>query len=160
MSGTSRAYCLRLLNPDSILMVLAHPAIHIVHPKGIHQHGLPMCAVSRILSLPIFSFSCSQVDWQKGDAFNPNTFAHLFPQVDGVVHTLGILLEDNEYKQAVRDANIPQLLSSLFRSVTRDTGNPLRKGLSAEGKSMTYESMNTKAGPNSRVLTCLSYYLP
>jgi nucleoside-diphosphate-sugar epimerase len=87
----------------------------------------------------------ANVDWQTGDAFNPDTFAHLFPQVDGVVHTLGILLEDGEYKQAVRDANIPQLLSSLFWSVTGDTGNPLRRGSSAGSDRTTYESMNKKA---------------
>jgi len=84
----------------------------------------------------------ANVDWQKGDAFQPDTFAHLFPQVDGVVHTLGILLEDGEYKQAVRDANIPQLMSSLFRVATGDTGNPVRKE-SAAG--VSYESMNRKA---------------
>jgi hypothetical protein len=94
----------------------------------------------------------SQVDWQKGDALKPDTFSHLFPQVDGVVHTLGILLEDTEYKQAVRDGNIPPLLSSLFRSVTGFTGNPLRKGSSTAGNRMTYESMNKISGSYQRLL--------
>lgn len=115
-----------------------------------------VCAFSAIF----FSLMSSQVDWQKGDAFNPNTFAHLFPRVDGVVHTLGILLEDGEYKQAVRDANIPQLLSSLFRTVTGDTGNPLRKGSAPGGDRMTYESMNKKAGSDLRVLCSLLLHLP
>jgi hypothetical protein len=92
----------------------------------------------------------SQVDWQKGDAFNPDSFAHLFPQVDGIVHTLGTLLEDGEYKRAVRDADIPRLLSSLFRSVTGETGNPLRK--SATGHS--YESMNKTAGADGVFCAC------
>jgi uncharacterized protein YbjT (DUF2867 family) len=115
-----------------------------------------MCALFSVAFSAFFSITPSpQVDWQKGDAFNPESFAHLFPRVDGVVHTLGILLEDGEYKQAVRDANIPQLLSSLFRSVIGDTGNPLKKGHSAGGDRVTYESMNKQAGSDSRVLSWL-----
>ena len=141
-----------------IFALLAHLVIHIVLPKGTSQRGLPMCALLSAAPSALFS-SSSQVDWQKGDAFNPDTFAHLFPKVDGVVHTLGILLEDGEYKQAVRNANFPQLLSSLFRSVTGDTGNPLRKGSAAGGDRMTYETMNKTAGSSLRVLCWLYFHL-
>lgn len=72
------------------------------------------------------------------------------------MHTLGILLEDSEYKQAVRDANIPQLMSTLFRSLTGDNGNPLRDGSPTGGNKMTYELMNKKAGSYLYVL-CLLY---
>ncbi|KAG5645245.1 hypothetical protein DXG03_006662 [Asterophora parasitica] len=69
----------------------------------------------------------SKVDWQKGDALQPETFAHLFPRVGGVVHTLGTLIEDGNYKQAVKQGDVLGLVSSFWQSVTGDYGNPLEK---------------------------------
>lgn len=85
-----------------------------------------------------------QVNWQKGDALSPQTFAHLFPEVGGVVHTLGTLLEDGAYKQAVRTGDLPGLLKSLA-GVGKDS-NPLRRDASAlEGRG-TYEALNRDSG--------------
>jgi len=69
----------------------------------------------------------SKVDWQKGDALQPETFAHLFPEVGGVVHTLGTLIEDGKYKQAVKQGDLLGLVTSFCESVTGDCGNPLEK---------------------------------
>ncbi|RXW20897.1 hypothetical protein EST38_g4962 [Candolleomyces aberdarensis] len=82
----------------------------------------------------------AKVNWQKGDALNPLSFAHLLPEVGGVVHTLGTLLEDGAYKQAIRNGDLPGLLKSLI-GIGKDS-NPLRSGVVAEGPRVTYESLN------------------
>ncbi|KAG6900848.1 hypothetical protein C0993_009966 [Termitomyces sp. T159_Od127] len=69
----------------------------------------------------------SKIDWQKGDALQPETFAHLFSEVDGVVHTLGTLIENSNYKQALKRGDILGLLGSLRDSVVGDHGNPLER---------------------------------
>ncbi|TFK76379.1 mitochondrial protein [Pluteus cervinus] len=91
----------------------------------------------------------SKVDWQQGDAFNPSSFAHLFPQVSGVVHTLGTLLEGSgEYKKAVREGNILGLLGSFTQVVRRikggPGGNPLEKPADGGWKG-SYEALNRDA---------------
>ncbi|KAF7294884.1 adenylate kinase [Mycena indigotica] len=73
----------------------------------------------------------TQVDWQKGDALRPETFASHLDGASGVVHTLGMLLQDAEYKRAIRDGDVPALLNALIGG-----RNPL------EQPSLTYESMN------------------
>ena len=85
------------------------------------------------------------MDWQRGDALHPETFAHLFPEVDGVVHTLGTLIEDGKYKQALKEGNLPGLVGSFFHAVVGDHGNPLEKGAEGSRKG-SYEIMNRDAG--------------
>ncbi|KAG5650765.1 hypothetical protein H0H81_011104 [Sphagnurus paluster] len=68
-----------------------------------------------------------QVDWQRGDALQPESFARLFAEVDGVVHTLGTLIENANYKQAIKQGNIFGLVSSICQSMTGDRENPLEK---------------------------------
>ncbi|KAF5358380.1 hypothetical protein D9756_001520 [Leucocoprinus leucothites] len=88
------------------------------------------------------------VDWQKGDALYPQSFAHIFPEVSGVVHTLGTLLEDADgaYKRAIRSGDVPGLLGSFLRNVVAGGGggNPLEKHqqLGGQMKRGTYEVMN------------------
>jgi hypothetical protein len=62
--------------------------------------------------------------------------------VDGVVHTLGTLLENNSYKQAVREGNIPTLMCGIFQTFVGDSGNPLKKKTTSSG----YEVMNRDSG--------------
>ncbi|KAF9454540.1 NAD(P)-binding protein [Macrolepiota fuliginosa MF-IS2] len=88
------------------------------------------------------------VDWQKGDALHPESFAHLLPEVSGVVHTLGTLFEDADgaYKRALRSGDVPGLLGSFFKNVVTggNGGNPLEKHqqLGAVNGRGTYEIMN------------------
>ncbi|RDB21122.1 MIOREX complex component 2 [Hypsizygus marmoreus] len=86
----------------------------------------------------------SKVDWQKGDALQPKSFAHLFPQVGGVVHTLGTLIEDSQYKQALKQGNIFGLVNSFCQSLSGDRGNPLEKTADDSQKG-SYEVMNRDA---------------
>lgn len=87
-------------------------------------------------------FHSLQVDWQQGDALQPESFEHLFSKVDGVVHTLGTLLENNSYKHAVREGNIPTLIRGLFQNFTGESGNPLQKKATSPG----YDAMNRDSG--------------
>jgi len=84
------------------------------------------------------------VNWHKGDALHPETFARLFPEVGGVVHTLGIIIEDSTYKQALKEGNVPRLMGSFFRAMTGNHGNPLENA--AEGaRTVSYELINRDA---------------
>jgi hypothetical protein len=94
------------------------------------------------------------VDWQKGDALNPQTFAHLFPQVGGVVHTLGTLIEDDKYKQSLKDGKLLGLVGSFFQAVTGDHGNPLEKNPD-RGRKGSYESINRDAGSLPHIVVYL-----
>ncbi|KAG6814385.1 hypothetical protein H0H92_010971 [Tricholoma furcatifolium] len=83
----------------------------------------------------------SKVDWQKGDALHPETFAHLFPQVDGVVHTLGTLIEDSTYKKYLKRGDILGLVGILPKGILGDNGNPLEKSTDISRRG-SYDVMN------------------
>lgn len=65
----------------------------------------------------------SDVDWQKGDALDPNSYAHHLSDATAVVHTLGTLFEGAKYKQALKEGSIPGLVSSLTSAF--GSSNPL-----------------------------------
>lgn len=88
---------------------------------------------------------CCQVDWQKGDALQPETFAHLFPEVDGVVHTLGTLIENSDYKQAIKQGDILGLLGSVRDSIIGNHGNPLERP-TVETLRGSYDALNRDSG--------------
>ena len=54
-----------------------------------------------------------QVDWQKGDALDPDSYAHHLSDATAVVHTLGTLIEGAKYKEALKEGNLSNLISSL-----------------------------------------------
>ena len=66
-----------------------------------------------------------QVDWQAADALRPSTYAHLLPGTHGVVHTLGTLLEDPQYKSSVRRSDVSSLASNLLGAALPGSRNPL-----------------------------------
>jgi len=63
----------------------------------------------------------------------------VLPGVDGVVHTLGTLLEDGQYKKAMAEGNLGALIGS-FVGGFADSGNPLEKG--GENRGGSYEVLN------------------
>lgn len=79
--------------------------------------------------------------WRKGDAFQPETFADLLPEVDGVVHTLGTLIEDSRYKNAMKDGDFFALVRSFCHSVGGEGTNPLGR-LDANVRRNSYDAMN------------------
>lgn len=78
----------------------------------------------------------ARVDWQRGDALRPESFAAHLDGAAAVVHTLGILLEDAGYKRALRDGDAPALL----RAFLGGGRNPL-----ATPAAPTYDAMNRDA---------------
>jgi NAD(P)-dependent dehydrogenase (short-subunit alcohol dehydrogenase family) len=77
-----------------------------------------------------------QVQWAKGDVFKPHTYEHLLKDAHTVVHSIGILLENSNYKSVVRGDTgdgVLGVVSSLFSSSTRsnsnvkDNANPMAK---------------------------------
>ncbi|KAK0459800.1 uncharacterized protein EV420DRAFT_1537796 [Desarmillaria tabescens] len=76
-----------------------------------------------------------KVTWLQGTAHDPSTFADALKDTNGVVHTLGTLLDDDKYKKAVKEGNIAGLVGSLIGSQ-----NPLEKKTSSG-----YESLNRDA---------------
>ncbi|KAJ7046842.1 hypothetical protein C8F04DRAFT_937673 [Mycena alexandri] len=81
------------------------------------------------------------VDWQAGDALRPETYAAHLDGAHGVVHTLGVLLEDAGYKRAVREGDVLGVL----RAVVSAGGgrNPLEARAKETGSG--YEAMNRDA---------------
>ena len=89
----------------------------------------------------------SQVDWQKGDALDPNSYAHHLPDATAVVHTLGTLIEGAKYKEALKEGNMPDLISSLTSAL--GSSNPLGAGDSK----MSYATLNR----DSALRACKTY---
>lgn len=86
----------------------------------------------------------SKVNWQAANALRPETYADLLPGATAVVHTLGTLLEDTSYKTALKESNVPALLSTFVsRLASLDPGsvNPLKDPHKEGG----YEQMNRDA---------------
>jgi hypothetical protein len=96
------------------------------------------CAAYHKLTHPVF-----QVDWQAADALRPDSYAHLLPGVNGVVHTLGTLLEDGKYKEKIKDGDLLGLVGSFVGGLVESRGNPLESGQERTG---SYEVMNRNAG--------------
>ncbi|KAI0683694.1 mitochondrial protein [Cytidiella melzeri] len=69
----------------------------------------------------------SKVTWQKADALDPSTYAHLLPETTAVVHTLGTLLEDASYKAALKEGDMFKLFGTLASNfLGTGESNPLR----------------------------------
>lgn len=80
------------------------------------------------------------MQWLTADALRPETYSHLLPGVSGVVHTLGTLLPDTRYKDALRRQDLAGAAASIIQSLTTAGGNPL------EGHQNAYETLNRDAG--------------
>jgi len=76
------------------------------------------------------------VEWLTADALRPETYSHLLPGVSAVVHTIGTLLADTRYKDALRNQDLASAAGSIIRSLTTAGGNPL------EGNQNAYETLN------------------
>ncbi|KAH9951469.1 mitochondrial protein [Amylocystis lapponica] len=87
----------------------------------------------------------SKVDWQAADALQPESYAHLLSGKAAVVHTLGTLLEDTQYKAALKDGNVPALLATFASGLLGGhSRNPLEQN-DARGKTGSYEILNRDA---------------
>lgn len=80
-----------------------------------------------------------EVQWEAADVFDPSTYNRYLQDATGVVHSLGILLEDESYKVKVKN---PLNKSFDFKSLIPPFGsNPLDK----KNPNFTYERMNKES---------------
>lgn len=86
-----------------------------------------------------------RVNWHKASAFEPASYKEFIGNATAVVHTLGILLEDKGYKQAVRDGNVLEVLQALGKGATGsgEASNPLK---TSKDRSSSYDAMNRDSG--------------
>ena len=87
-----------------------------------------------------------QVEWHQGNALEPKSYAHLLPGVSAVVHTIGTLFEKSGYKSALKDGNVPRVVSDVAAGVAGAGrgANPLeREEKKREG---SYELLNRDTG--------------
>ncbi|EIW85140.1 NAD(P)-binding protein [Coniophora puteana RWD-64-598 SS2] len=80
----------------------------------------------------------SKVNWRKADALLPETYRDLLSGVSAVVHTLGTLLEDPKYKDALARNDLLSLLGNFVSTATGHRYDPLEGSRWKEG----YETIN------------------
>ncbi|CAI5760345.1 unnamed protein product [Candida verbasci] len=78
----------------------------------------------------------SKVNWEKADIFNPKTYGHKLKDFNSVVHSIGLLFENLNYKSSINtNFNILNDLQNLTNSFSGS--NPMEKA----GYKLTYESL-------------------
>jgi uncharacterized protein YbjT (DUF2867 family) len=106
-------------------------------PRG-HTPTWTEKVVSRGPSFPSSQWAdLAKVEWLRADALQPETYSHLLPGVSAVVHTLGTLLADTKYKDALRRQDLAGAVESFFTSAVR---NPLEEPPNG------YERLNRDSG--------------
>lgn len=80
------------------------------------------------------------MEWLRADALRPETYSHVLPDASAVVHTLGTLLADTKYKDALRKQDLAGAATSFLQSLMGAGRNPLEE--SADG----YERLNRDSG--------------
>jgi hypothetical protein len=84
------------------------------------------------------------VQWATGDSLEPDTYKDVLKGVTNVVHTVGILME-NDYKRLTESKSLCEAASGLSRMILgmKDYGNPLDPNLKDRP---TFEKMNRDTG--------------
>lgn len=84
------------------------------------------------------------MQWATGDSLEPDTYKDVLKGVTNVVHTVGILME-NDYKRLAESKSLCEAASGLSRMILgmKDYGNPLDPNLKDRP---TYEKMNRDTG--------------
>lgn len=86
----------------------------------------------------------SEVRWKSADIFNPDSYAKQLEDATDVVHSLGILLENENYKRNIKGTSILD-----FLSIPIKTANPLLypkdSKIGEPNPDFTYDRMNTQS---------------
>ncbi|KAF9193625.1 hypothetical protein BGZ51_002572 [Haplosporangium sp. Z 767] len=108
-----------------------------------------------------------KVNWVQGDSLNPDSYKEAMEGTEAVVHTVGLLLEDN-YKEILHSQNFDQLTKSIKTAI--EGQNPLDTE-KAPKSGQTYERVNrdtaltvaneaAKAGVNTFAFVSAAYAPP
>lgn len=85
-----------------------------------------------------------KVEWRKGNVFRPETYKEELKDCRGVVHSIGILLENDSYKKVVGSSDgVLNAVGGLFK-----TANPMQKNPDVTGSVVidkTYARYNTES---------------
>ncbi|KAF9900684.1 hypothetical protein EC991_007024 [Linnemannia zychae] len=79
-----------------------------------------------------------KVNWAQGDSLNPSTYKEAISGTNAVVHTVGLLLED-DYKEVLHSQNFDELAKSVQSAIRGQ--NPLDTS-KAPKSGLTYEKVN------------------
>ncbi|KAF9544520.1 hypothetical protein EC957_011916 [Mortierella hygrophila] len=79
-----------------------------------------------------------KVNWAQGDSLNPSTYKEVIAGTDSVVHTVGLLLED-DYKEVLHSQNFDELSKSVQTAIRGQNPLDARKTPKA---GLTYEKVN------------------
>lgn len=122
--------CLPILSGSRICKVAV---AHNYRVTSLSRSGAPDWKALWSLSSP--PEWASNVEWHKADVFEPSTYSDKLEGASAVVHTMGILIEQ-DYKGVLTGKEpIIAGLRKAFDSREKDRGNQL-----------TYESMNRDSG--------------
>ncbi|KAI0463163.1 hypothetical protein LJB42_003182 [Komagataella kurtzmanii] len=77
-----------------------------------------------------------KVQWKKADVFKPESYKDILKDANAVVHSIGILLENAEYKKAINSNN--DLLGEIMSFF--QTSNPMTKNVSNSYDAVNRES--------------------
>jgi len=94
----------------------------------------------------------SSVHWKTANALKPETYTDLVRDKSAVVHTIGTLLPNTQYKDALRRGDIPSLLGALYQSMRGS--NPLSE------ESNLYDVLNRDTGEREGKLKLSAMLMP
>lgn len=93
-----------------------------------------------------------QVQWVAGDSTEPDSYKEILDGVTDVVHTVGILME-NDYKKIVQANSVTDAIDGVgtvfgqFLGM-KDNGNPFKQDPTSK---VTYEMMNRDTGKSLKL---------
>lgn len=97
-----------------------------------------------------------QVQWASGNSLEPESYTEVLSGVTDVVHSVGILLE-NDYKGIAQAKSLCEVAGKLPGLLLNDKGNPLDPKLEHKVRP-TYEMMNRDTGNSSIQYSLISLY--
>lgn len=111
------------------------------------ENGFQVTSLSRSGKPPLNTstndkYWIKEVSWEKCDIFNPETYEKHLVDANNVVHTIGILLEDENYKSKVRGTG--GIFGGIFnpRKLIGSGSNPLKP---KNNPYFSYEMMNKQS---------------
>jgi hypothetical protein len=106
-------------------------------------HFLCFCVQLRHLTICM----CQKVQWVAGDSTDPDSYRDMLDGVTDVVHTVGILME-NDYKKLAQANSLGEAVNGIGSIIRqglgmKDKGNPFKQDSKPK---ITFEMMNRDTG--------------
>ena len=108
--------------------------------KGFQVVSLSKSGKAPSLGSPSDNHWMNEVQWERCDIFDPKTYYHQLQDRPDVVHSMGILMENENYKKNIRKP-IGKIASKYLQSDILFGPNPLRR----QDSKFNYEWMNKRS---------------